>query len=637
MIRFSKLSLRRGTKTLFYDADFTIHPNERVGVIGSNGCGKSSLFSLIMQQLSADSGELQIPHDWRIAIMLQETPHSSRTAIEHVIDGDTELRQLEAELAVAQQHDNDHAIARILGELDSIHAYNAVTRASQLLAGLGFETDQLERAVEAFSGGWRIRLNLARALMRRSDLLLLDEPTNHLDIDAVAWLESWLLRYPGTLMLISHDRDFLDNITQRTLHFEHGKIHVYKGNYSAAERQKAERLAQQQASYLKQQTRIKQIDEFVRRFRYKASKAKQAQSRLKELDRLEQIDAAHIDSPFTFSLPCWEKLSDPLIDIRVADLGYDDTVVIQQARISIRPGDRIGILGPNGAGKTTLLKSIAGYLPLITGERNCGDHLRVGYFAQHQLEALDMNASPMLHLQRLNEQAKELEIRNFLGGFGFGNEATVGSIAHFSGGEKARLALAIIAWQRPNLLILDEPTNHLDLEMRHALTIALQQYQGAVLLVSHDRHLLRNTVDELLLVNSGKADRYPGSLQDYQQQLRSQYKTIDKSSGNQKPTANGNKKSKRQQAANIRQSLQPLRKAIKQTDQLLIKVSAQLQQLDASLTDTSLYQPANAQRLQEMLKDQGKLRAQQSQLEEQWLEQHEALEQAEQQLSTGDS
>jgi len=633
MIKFSDLSLRRGTKILFQAASFAIHSNERVGIIGRNGCGKSSLFALIMGKLSADDGSLYIPKDWRIAVMRQETQASTRTALDYVIDGDTELRQLETALENAQHSNDEHVIAEIIGELDTAQAYNAETRASQLLTGLGFATQQLERPVQTFSGGWRIRLNLAQALMRRSDLLLLDEPTNHLDIDAVAWLESWLLRYPGTLMLISHDRDFLDNITQRTLHFEHGNIHVYTGNYSAAEKQKAERLAQQQSMYLKHQARIKDIDEFVRRFRYKASKAKQAQSRLKELERLERIDAAHIDSPFSFSLPCWERMSDPLVDMRDGKLGYDNSIIIDQVRFSIRPGDRLGILGPNGAGKTTLLKSIASLLPIQSGELNTGDHLRIGYFAQHQLEALDMQASPLLHLQRLNPQAKEQDIRNFLGGFGFGSEANVDSISHFSGGEKTRLALAIIAWQQPNLLILDEPTNHLDLEMRHALTIALQQYQGAVLLVSHDRHLLRNTVDELWLVNHGQLNAYDGNLKDYQQLLREQHKSLTQNADNEKTSVSDNKKAKRQQAAQLRQQLQPLRKKFKRTDQQLSRVSTQLEALNNTLNDTSLYDASNSVQLQNLLKDQGALRVQQAQLEELWLQQQESLEQAEQQLN----
>ncbi len=633
MITFDHLSLRRGSRELFSDASFRIQHRERVGVVGSNGCGKSSLFALIMGDLSADSGELSIPRDCRIAIMLQEVGHIQRTALDYVMDGDTELRAQQALLTEAEQRGDDHAIATILGELDNLQAYNAETRASQLLTGLGFESHQLQHKVEDFSGGWRIRLNLAKALMRQSDLLLLDEPTNHLDVDAVAWLESWLLRYPGTLLLISHDRDFLDNITARTLHFEQGRIHVYKGNYSAAEQQKAERLAQQQAQYEKQQERIKQIDQFVRRFRYKASKAKQAQSRLKELERMEQIEAAHIDSPFRFTLPCREKMSDPLIDLREGALGYPDRTIIEQARITIRPGDRIGLLGPNGAGKTTLLKSLAGHLPLLGGERTAGEYLRIGYFAQHQLEALDLQASPLLHLQRLSPQAREQEIRNFLGGFGFAEQATADSIAHFSGGEKARLALAIIAWQAPNLLILDEPTNHLDLEMRHALTIALQQYAGALILVSHDRHLLRNSVDELLLINHGQVTLFDGSLGDYQQQLREHYKSIDKSDdAAEKTPGTDSKKARRQQAAEIRQRLQPLRSQVKKTDQQLDDISQQLSKLEACLADTGLYSPENSAQLQQFLKEQGQLRVRHTELEELWLDQHTALEIAQAEL-----
>lgn len=633
MINFSQLGLRRGSKELFSNANFRIQQSERIGIIGSNGCGKSSLFALIMGDLSADDGELITPKDWRIAIMLQEAGHTIRNALDYVIDGDIELRALQSELEQAQQRQDNDAIAHALGELDSIQAYNAETRASQLLTGLGFKTEQLKDAVNEFSGGWRIRLNLAKALMRRSDLLLLDEPTNHLDLDAVSWLESWLQRYPGTLMLISHDRDFLDAVTQRTLHFERGDIHVYTGNYSAAEKQKAERLEQQQALYVKQQTRIKEIDEFVRRFRYKASKAKQAQSRLKELNRLERIDAAHIDSPFKFSLPCWDKLSDPLINMRDATLGYPDHVVIQQASISIRPGARLGILGVNGAGKTTLLKTLAGQLPLISGDYSVGEHLRIGYFAQHQLEALDMQASPLLHIQRLSPLAKEQDIRSFLGGFAFGAEANVDSIAHFSGGEKARLALAIVAWQHPNLLILDEPTNHLDLEMRHALTVALQQYQGAVLLVSHDRHLLRNSADELLIVADGELQPFDGSLNDYQRVLREQYKAMNQTASNDTSGQNvDNKKAKRQQAAQIRQQLQPLRKAFKQTDKQLTETSSKLTKLDEQIADPTLYQAENSKQLQQLLKEQGQLRSLQTELEERWLEQQDEMDSAEQSI-----
>lgn len=630
MIRAANLALRRGATELFRDADFQIQQGERVGVIGNNGCGKSSLFALLMGELSADTGELNVPAGWCIAIMQQETPHSRRNAVEYVIDGDTELRELEAKLEQAQKKGDDHTAADLLGELDTIQAYNAETRANQLLTGLGFKTAHLEREVSSFSGGWRVRLNLARALMRRSNLLLLDEPTNHLDVDAVAWLESWLLRYPGTLLLISHDRDFLDNITQRTLRFEQGCIQVYQGNYSAAEKQQAERLLQQQALYKKQQARIRQIDQFVSRFRYKASKAKQAQSRLKELDRLEIIEAAHLESPFSFTLPCREKQSDPLLDLRQADLGYDQTPVLSGVRVSIRPGDRIGILGPNGAGKTTLLKSIAGQIALLSGERTPGEYLRIGYFAQQQLEALDLQASPSLQLQRLTPQAKEQDIRNFLGGFGFGEQATADSIEHFSGGEKARLALAIIAWQQPNLLILDEPTNHLDMQMRHALTMALQEYPGAVLLVSHDRHLLRNTVDELLLVNHGEVNLFDGSLEDYQRQLREHYRTQRDSEDGSKPAKpDDNKKARRQQAAERRQQLQPLTNALKKTEREMDTVNNKLQQLDTQIADPELYTGSNSDRLQAMLRDQGGLRSQLNELERRWLEQQEALEQAE--------
>ena len=622
MINFDQVSLQRGLRQLFSNASFTIHPGECIGVVGNNGSGKSSLFALLQQEFISDTGNVNIPQQWRIAHMSQEVNASSRSAIDFVLDGDSKLRQLEADLITAEQRHDNNALAHLHAEFDAHNGYATPVKAAQLLSGLGFSQADHARSVVDFSGGWRIRLNLARTLMCPSDLMLLDEPTNHLDLDTVGWLEQWLQRYEGTMLVISHDRDFLDAITQRTLQFERGTLVMYKGNYSSAEQQKAERMAQHQALYEKQQQRISEIDAFVRRFRAKATKAKQAQSRLKELERLEKIEAAHVDSPFSFRLPCWPKLSVPLLNLSHADLGYGDNTIVNQANISIRPGDRFGILGPNGAGKSTLLKSLAGIIPLINGERVCGEHFRIGYFTQHQLETLDEEASPYLHLYRLKPEATEQEIRNFIGSFGFNNDQALSTIENFSGGEQARLALAMIAWQQPNLLILDEPTNHLDLEMRHSLTVALQTYEGAVIVVSHDRHLLKNTVDQFVVVNHGNAADFNGSIEDYQNQLAT---AVDNSkpSRREKPD---DKKQKRQQAAEQRKKLQPLRNAVKKLEQQMETLGNKLAAIEEQLADTAIYNSDNSEQLQALLLEQAKFTKQMEEAEEKWLELQDELE-----------
>jgi ATP-binding cassette subfamily F protein 3 len=629
MIRFSKVSLRRGLRELFKDANFTIHPGDSIGIVGNNGSGKSSLFALLQKQFGTDTGDLHIPQNWRIAHMSQEVSATHRAAIDFVMDGDEKLRQLETSLAVAEKTNDNDALARLHAEFDAHDGYLAPVKAAQLLSGLGFAQADHNQPVADFSGGWRIRLNLARTLMCPSDLMLLDEPTNHLDLDTVGWLEQWLQRYEGTMLVISHDRDFLDATTQRTLQFERGTLAIYKGNYSAAEQQKAERLAQHQAMFEKQQQRISEIDAFVRRFRAKATKAKQAQSRLKELDRLEKIEAAHVDSPFNFRLPCWPKLSDPLLNLSHANLGYiADTAIVSKVNISIRPGDRFGILGPNGAGKSTLLKTLAGILPPLNGERVCGEHLRIGYFTQHQLETLDEDASPFLHLQRLRPDATEQELRNFVGSFGFDNDQALNTIENFSGGEQARLALAMIAWQQPNLLILDEPTNHLDLEMRHALTIALQTYEGAVVVVSHDRHLLKNTVDQFIVVNHGKAVDFNGSIEDYQSQLST---PADSSKPSSREKLD-DKKNKRKQSAEQRKKLQPLRGEIKKLEKQMSMLEAKLAEIELQLADSELYNNDSSDQLKELLLNQAQHQKTMNHAEEQWLHLEEQLQAAEQDL-----
>lgn len=628
MIKLDQISLQRGSKFLLEHASAVFHTGQKIALIGANGSGKSSLFQLILGHLAADEGDASIPEQWRIAHMAQEVATNQRRAVDYVIDGDEQLRRIEAEIKDAEEKDNHEILGQLYEQMDSIDGYNARVRAEQLLLGLGFQLSDKDKPANSFSGGWRIRLNLAQALMSPSDLLLLDEPTNHLDLDAELWLEQWLQRYQGSLLLISHDRDFIDSVCEGIVHIEHKQLTSYRGNYSSFERQRAERLAQQQANYEKQQQRKEEIHNFVRRFRAKATKAKQAQSRLKELQRMEDIAPAHIDSPFNFVFPEPDKFSDPLLNLSNAGLGYGNETIVSRVNLSIHPGSRIGLLGANGAGKSTLIKSLAGEIKLLEGEFTGGDNLKLGYFSQHQLEALDLAASPALHLQRLSPTASEQAIRNFLGGFNFHGDMALEAIEHFSGGEKARLAMAIVVWQKPNLLLLDEPTNHLDLEMCHALTVALQAFEGAVIVVSHDRHLLRNTVDQFLLVADGRASIYDGDLNDYSQWLMSRSKNVKAvdPSHNTGIDSAANKKEQRQQAANQRQKLNPLRNAIKKIEQEMAKTQLSLEQLETSLTDGSLYEADNKQQLQALLQQQGQLRAVKETQEERWFELTEEIE-----------
>ena len=625
MIKLDQISLQRGSKFLLEHASAVFHPGQKVALIGANGSGKSSLFQLLLGQLTADDGEASIPSQWRIAHMAQEVATSDRNALDYIIDGDTELRRIEAEITQAEASEQHERLASLHEQLDTIDGYNARVRAEQLMLGLGFKLSDISKSANSFSGGWRIRLNLAQALMSPSDLLLLDEPTNHLDLDAELWLEQWLQRYQGSLLLISHDRDFIDSVCEGIVHIEHQKLNAYKGNYSAFERQRAERLEQQQASYEKQQQRKAEINDFVRRFRAKATKAKQAQRRLKELSRMEDIAPAHVDSPFDFSFPEPGKFSDPLLNLSQAQLGYGDTAIVNNVKLSIHPGSRIGLLGANGAGKSTVIKSLAQEIQLIGGEFTKGENLELGYFSQHQLEALDLDASPALHLQRLSPKAREQEIRNFLGGFNFHGDMAMEVIRNFSGGEKARLALAIIVWQKPNLLLLDEPTNHLDLEMCHALTVALQAFEGAVIVVSHDRHLLRNTVDEFLLIADGKATPFDGDLDDYSRWLLDQRKNA----AAPEKTNTGktdNKKEQRQSAAELRKKLQPINNAIKKIETAMEKTDKALVEIEAALGESSLYEAEQKDKLQKLLLQQGELRQEKDQQEMAWFELQGELE-----------
>ena len=625
MLNFENAQLRRGAKILFDNANLRIHSGDRVGVVGRNGCGKSSLFKVFTGELSTDSGEIVWPKNWRIALMAQELQSSDVCALDYVLAGDTLRAQLLIDLADAEAKHNEKRIAAIHAELDNNDAWTAPTRATKLLSGLGFEVSTHANKVANFSGGWRVRLNLARALMMPSDLLLLDEPTNHLDIDAITWLENWLQAYRGTLLLVSHDRDFLDAATTKTLWFERKDLRLFNGNYESALLQKTEQLAQQQSEHEKQQAQIAHMQDFVRRFKAKASKAKQAQSRVKALERMQQVQAVRLDTPFTFSLPSTEKMSDPLLVVHGAAIGYGDNAIIENLDLTIRSGDRIGVLGVNGAGKSTLLKTLAAEIPMLAGDRNEGEHLKIGYFAQHQMEALDLNASPLIQLKRLTPKATEQSIRTFLGSFNFQEEAVADSIHHFSGGEKARLALALIAWQKPNLLILDEPTNHLDMEVRDALLLAMQQFEGAVLLVSHDRYLLRHTVDDFWLVANGQVLNYDGDLADYQKHL-SQIDASDEPISNIKID---DKKAKRQQAAELRTQLAPLKKSVTLAEKSMAKIEPTLTAIEQRLADPSIYEQSNKDELKTLLKQQGELKEAMEVHEIEWMDAVEQLEQAE--------
>ena len=637
MIQFTQVSLQRGTQFLLEHADMTIFEGQKVGLIGANGAGKSSLFALVRGLLHADTGEVILPGQRRISFMAQEVEEVDRTALDYCLDGDDRLRRIEAEIDAAQAKGDDNAHAHWLGEYENAQGYTAQARGEQLLQGLGFKMADMQRNVSDFSGGWRIRLNLARALMCPSDILLLDEPTNHLDLDAVMWLENWLRNYPGTLLLISHDRDFLDGICSHIVHLYQKKLNLYKGNYSDYERQRAEHLAQQQSMFEQQQRKRAHLQQYVDRFRYKATKAKQAQSRLKMLEKMETIGPAHIDSQFEFSIPLAEKTSDQLVSLIQADLGYvlvdgSHKVQLGQSNFSVRDGQRIGLLGPNGAGKSTLIKSIVKELALLGGERVYGENTKIGYFSQHQLSALDLEASPVLHIQRLTPTALEADVRKYLGGFGFVGDDALRAVKGFSGGEKARLALSLIAWQRPNLLVLDEPTNHLDIEMRQALTEALQEFNGAILVVSHDRHLLNSTVDEFFLVADHKVTAFDGDLHEYHTWLQARQQQANQS---EKALADDGKvekvdrKEERRKAAELREKLRPLRKSVEKHEKAMQTAQGHLDTISEAMSDNSLYEAANKDKLQALLADEAKWKQSLEQAEEAWFEAQEALEEAE--------
>ncbi|MCW5592341.1 MAG: ATP-binding cassette domain-containing protein [Burkholderiales bacterium] len=621
MLRLSDITLSRGARVLLRGASLTVFPGHRVGLVGANGAGKSSLFALVLGELHADAGEVELPARWVLSHVAQELVDTDRASLDFVMDGDAELREVEAAIREAEaRHEEGERAAMLHARYDEIGGYAARSRAQALMSGLGFAPEAEAMPVASFSGGWRMRLNLARALMCRSDLLLLDEPTNHLDLDAVMWLEDWLKAYPGALLLITHDREFLDSVAGTIVHVDAQKLTTYAGNYSAFERQRAERLAQQQAAFERQQRTRAHLQAFIDRFRAKATKARQAQSRIKALERLEDIAEAHIDSPFTFAFrapPVKPKL---LFRVAEADVGYEGRAVVSGIEWSVYFGEAIGLLGPNGAGKSTLLKTIVGDLPPVAGEIIRSPDIRIGYFAQHQVEKLRLDEHALWHLARLAPEAREQDLRDFLGGFDFRGDQVFQKVESFSGGEKARLALALIVWERPNLLVLDEPTNHLDIEMREALAQALQDFEGTLIVVAHDRHLLEAATDQWWLVADGALSPFDGNLDDYREWSR-QYRAR----GARTPEGGRgvDRKAQKRVEAEARQRLadakKPFEKKIAAIERELAQLQPEKESLDAWLASGEAYDEAMRETLAERSRRHGEVAARIERLEEDWL------------------
>ncbi|UXA34062.1 ABC transporter ATP-binding protein [Proteus terrae] len=635
MIVFSSLQIRRGVRVLLDNASATINPGQKIGLVGKNGCGKTTLLSLLKGELQSEAGNVTYPSTWSMAWVNQETPALDVPAIDYVIDGDREYRQLEQRLQKANEINDGHAIALIHGQLDAINAWTIQSRAATLLNGLGFSQQQLNEPVKSFSGGWRMRLNLAQALIFRSDLLLLDEPTNHLDLDAVIWLEKWLKSYTGTLILISHDRDFLDPIVDKILHIEQEKIFEYSGNYSSFEMQRATKLAQQQALFENQQAKIAHLQSFIDRFKAKATKAKQAQSRVKMLERMEKVAPAHSDNPFHFSFRQPESLPNPLLSMEKVSAGYGEKIILNDIKLNLVPGSRIGLLGRNGAGKSTLIKLLAGEIEPLQGKLALSKGIKLGYFAQHQLEFLRSDESALQHLTRLAPKETEQKLRDYLGGFGFHGDKVTDACGQFSGGEKARLVLSLLVWQRPNLLLMDEPTNHLDLDMRQALTQALISFEGAIVVVSHDRHLLRSTTDDLYLVHDGQVEPFDGDLDDYQQWLVDQNRQETQANKSQQDNDNittttnlsaQDKKEQKRKEAEFRQQTQPLRKKLTTLESKMDKLSQELSDIETALSDSGIYDTSRKNELSDCLNRQGVAKSALEEVEMEWMELQETLE-----------
>nr|WP_277400011.1 ATP-binding cassette domain-containing protein [Achromobacter xylosoxidans] len=635
------MTLRRGTKVLLDDAEFVVHPGERVGIVGKNGAGKSSLFALLTGALDLDAGNLALPAGWRIASVEQELHADDRPAREFVIDGDTPLRALQARRAELTD-DQGTQIAEVEAALVEAGAWSAASRAEQLLAGLGFKPAEWTQPVASFSGGWRMRLALARALMAPSELLLLDEPTNHLDLDAMLWLEKWLAAYPGTVMLISHDTEFLDAVAKSILHFDHAKLVRYRGGYGDFLTQRAERLRQTNIAYERQTREAARLQGFIDRFKAKASKAKQAQSRVKALARMQVLAPLHAEAGIDIRIPSPEQVPDPLLTLEHLSAGYTDAAgndvpILRDVTLMVRAGSRVGVLGANGAGKSTLIKTLAEELPVQAGERRASRGLAIGYFHQHQLDMLDVDSTPLAHLARLSPETREQELRNYLGGFGFSGDTVNSKVGPMSGGEKARLALSLIVWQKPNLLLLDEPSNHLDVETREALAAALAEFGGSMLLVSHDRHLLRTTVDSFWIVADGAVREFDGDLEDYRDWLAAR-NAGERAEAARENAENGeavaDRKAQRRAEAEQRQRLSALRKPLEaklaKVEAEMEKLRAKLQALDAVIADPDLYSDARRAERQKVMAEHGEHGKRMETLEEQWLELQGSLEEIEQ-------
>jgi len=627
MIRLKKLSLYQASKQLLDQVDLTLYPDHKIGIVGKNGCGKSSLFQMLKNELAPEHGELEFPPKWRISSAKQETPASELSAIDYVLSGHQEYFALNQQLADAERAGDGHQIASIHASLEAINGWSLPSQAAKLLTGLSFTEAQMASKVKALSGGWRMRLNLAQALIQPAELLLLDEPTNHLDLEAVLWLQSFLRQYDGMLMTISHDRDFLDSFSSHILHFENQNIICYSGNYSSFEKQKHERDVLQQAQFDKQQKEIEHLEKFITRFKAKASKATQAQSRVKALEKMDRVSAVQIRTKFGFEFASINKNITELINLADASVGYDELTILSNIRMRILAGQRIGLLGRNGEGKSTLIKLICGELSNRLGEVSRNKHFNAGYFAQHQVEQLNLDQSPISHIQSLGDDISEQEARNFLGGFAFHGDKTQDKVSGFSGGEKARLVLAMITWQKPNLLLLDEPTNHFDIEMREALSLALQDYDGAVILVAHDKNLMESVVDEFWLVNDGKVNPFPGDLNDYQKWLNdNRWGANLKSSVENKSQSAQSKKELKRQAAELRQKKAPLTNRLKKVDQLMASLQTEQIELDHQLADSSLYEAQNKDKMSQIVDRSNTVKQELEKLEEEWLELNEQLE-----------
>lgn len=618
MLSFNNLELVLGGKTLFDDVSLTIHHHQKVGLVGANGTGKTSLFKVIKKEIEVDQSTVSFPNDLRISYLAQEVPASDEIALQYVLSGDYRLIEIQHEIELAEKEEKFELLAELYETYSALDGYSAKSKAEQLMVGLGFKSEDFSKSLKDFSGGWRVRLNLAKTLMQPSDLMLLDEPTNHLDLDAILWLSNWIKSFPGALILISHDRDFLDDCVSSIAHLYRQSIELYSGNFTQFEILRAAKLAEIQSNFIKQQKEVAHMQSFINRFKAKATKARQAQSRVKALEKMELIAPAHIDSPFNFTISETEKISNPLISLSESNLGYDNPI-LSKINLTIAPGDRIGLLGPNGAGKSTLIKSIVGSIPVLDGDREIGSNFRVGYFSQHQVDDLDLSISAFTHIQRLDETKTEKQIRTYLGGFNFKGDKVKDPIHLFSGGEKARLAFAIISYQKPNILLMDEPTNHLDMEMRHALTIALQAFKGAILLISHDRHLLNSSVDHFYLVDNGGVDIFNGDLNDYKNYI------LDIKSTGIKETKKKSRTSIEDKDDNTK-LLKSLSIDISKLEKRLLRLNAKLEEANLKLADPNLYKDDSADNLQDLIRNQLELSNEVELADQQWMDKVTQLE-----------